>query len=87
MQITNDRRYIIIDAREISVLDFSLFLEEKNTVVYNVDSTKSLVKYIGSPPSYTFIYPTQGPYTSDELKSVQTDEEWPHGDDENVEIP
>ena len=80
MQLTNDRTYIIIDAREVSVLDFSQFLEEQDTVVYNVDNTKSVVKYVGSSPTYQFQYPTQGPYTRDGLKEAQSDTEWPHGD-------
>ncbi|MEL0120034.1 MAG: hypothetical protein VXB01_13930 [Opitutae bacterium] len=80
MEISNDRNYIIIDAREISILDFSQFLESKDTVVYNSDSTKSIVKYTGSAPSYSFTYPTSGPYTRDGLKAAQSESEWPHGD-------
>jgi len=80
MQITNDRRYIIIDAREVSVLDFTEFLEERDTVMYNVDGTKSVVKYVGSAPDYQFQYTIEGPYTRDELRSVQSDTEWPSED-------
>lgn len=80
MQITNDRRYIIIDAREVSVLDFTEFLEERNTVMYNVDGTKSVVKYVGSTPTYRFQYPTQGPFSRDELRLAQSDTEWPYED-------
>ena len=84
MLIQNDRRYIIVDAREIPLIDFSQFLESENTVLYNVDGTKSTVKYSGDAPSYRFTYPTQGPYTLDELLSNQSESEWPHGDDDEV---
>ena len=66
--------------REISTLDFSQFLESRDTVVYNSDGTKFTVKYVGSSPSYTFTHPTSGPYTRDGLKSAQSESEWPHGD-------
>lgn len=80
MQIPNDRRYIIIDAREVSVLDFTEFLEERDTVMYNVDRTKSVVKYVGATPTYRFQYRTLGPYTRDELRFAQSDLEWPFED-------
>lgn len=78
MQITNDRRYIIADAREIDALDFSQFLESKSTVLYNIYRTKFLVKYEGSNPSYAFMYPTEGPFNIQELNAYRTDSEWPY---------
>lgn len=84
MLIQNDRRYIIVDAREIPLIDFSQFLENSDTVLYNVDKTKLTVKYSGSSPSYSFTYPTQGPFTLEELLANQLESEWPHGDDDEI---
>ena len=77
MQLGNNRTYIIIDAREVSILDFSQFLESSDTVLYNVDQTRTVVKYEGAAPSYQFQYSTEGPYTIDELKAAQSLTEWP----------
>lgn len=79
MQLGDNRTYIIIDAREVSILDFSEFLESRDTVLYNVDQTQTVVKYVGAAPSYQFQYTTEGPYTLSELKAAQSYTEWPDG--------
>lgn len=84
MQISNNKTYVIIDAREVDVLDFSEFFESAETLLYNSDETRTVVKYVGSAPSYQFQYPTEGPYTLDELRAAQSYAEWP---DEIEEIP
>jgi len=81
MLLSNNNTYVIADSRELESIDFTQYLESKDTVVYNVDRTKFILKYIGSAPSYEFQYPTLGPYTSDGLKQAQSDTEWPHGDE------
>ncbi len=73
----NDRQYIIADVREYKILDFSQFIEEPDTVLYNSGSTKFTIKYEGASPSYKFIYPIEGPYTIEQLKATQSLEEWP----------
>lgn len=78
----NNRYYIIVDAREYSVLDFSQFIEESTTILYNSGSTRFTVKYEGTTPTYKFVYPIEGPYTIEELKATQSLEEWPDGIDE-----
>jgi|TARA_R100000084_G_scaffold103427_1_gene59447 hypothetical protein len=83
MQLGNNRTYIIIDAREVSILDFSEFLESRDTVLYNSDQTRTVVKYTGSAPSYRFQYPTEGPYTLSELRTAQSYTEWPDEVEEN----
>lgn len=85
MILTNDRSYIIIDSRELDLIDFSLFLESKDKVIYNFDRSKSIVKYTGSQPSYTFIYPIEGPYSVDEVSTIMIPPEWPW--DDEVSIP
>ena len=53
----NNRYYIIVDAREHSVLDFSQFIEESTTILYNSGSTRFTIKYEGTAPTYKFAYP------------------------------
>ena len=44
-------KYVIIDASEVSSVDFSQVCEDSaDTVRYNLDNTKALVKFDGSTP-------------------------------------
>ena len=49
----NNRKYVIIEANEVSSVDFSKVLETSvNTLRYNNDNSKTFVKYEGDQPSF-----------------------------------
>ena len=48
-----NRKYVIIEASEVSSVDFSKVLETSaNTLRYNNDNSKTFVKYEGDQPSF-----------------------------------
>ena len=61
------------------MIDFDLFFESGDTLVYNSDQTKTTIKYLGDMPDYTFQYGIEGPYTIYELIAAQDPVEWPDG--------
>jgi hypothetical protein len=66
------RTYVIIEANEVSSIDFSKVLETSaNTLRYNNDSTKTFVKYRGNQPSFLNGKTT---YTESEIKAILNDE-------------
>ena len=70
------KTYVIINANEVSSIDFSEVLETSaNTLRYNNDSTKTFVKYRGDQPSFLNGKTT---YTESEIKALLNDEqgEW-----------
>lgn len=47
------KKYVIIDASEVSSVDFSQVLEDSaDTIRYSVDRAKALVKFEGDAPSF-----------------------------------
>ena len=47
------RNYVIIDASEVSSVDFNQVLETSaNTLRYNIAGTKTFVKFEGDTPSF-----------------------------------
>lgn len=47
------RNYVIINASEVANVDFDQVLENSaDTLVYNVDGTKTIVKFEGDTPSF-----------------------------------
>tara|TARA_Y100000004_G_scaffold175989_1_gene216075 strand:- start:68 stop:307 length:240 start_codon:yes stop_codon:yes gene_type:complete len=70
------KTYVIINANEVSLINFSEVLETSaNTLRYNNDGTKTFVKYIGNQPSFLNGKTT---YTESEIKALLNDEkgEW-----------
>jgi hypothetical protein len=70
------KTYVIINANEVSSINFSEVLETSaNTLRYNNDSTKTFVKYKGDQPSFLNGKTT---YTESEIKALLNDEqgEW-----------
>ena len=64
--------YVIIEASEVSSVDFSQVCEDSaDTVRYNLDNSKALVKFDGSTPSF-LNEKTQ--YTHTEIRAILTDE-------------
>lgn len=50
---TENRKYIIIDASDISSIDFSQVNEtSENTLRYSIDDSKTFVKFEGETPSF-----------------------------------
>ena len=47
------KKYVIIDASDVSSVDFSQVLEDSaDTIRYSVDRAKALVKFEGDTPSF-----------------------------------
>lgn len=48
-----NRKYVIIDASEVSTINFSQVMEtSENTLRYSVDGTQTIVKFDGDTPSF-----------------------------------
>lgn len=78
MWIPPDRRYFVVDAREIDVVTFEYFLETGwDTCLYSNDGTQSVLKYDDPEPSYEFVYPVQGPYNIEEIFDIVHGPDWP----------
>lgn len=70
------RKYVIIDADEVSSVDFSQVLETSaQTLRYNVDpaGTKTFVKYEGNKPRFLYGKDT---YTHSEILTILATDEW-----------
>ena len=68
-----NRKYVIINASEVSGIDFGKVLEySASTLRYNKDNTKTLVKFEGDTPSF-LNGKTQ--YTYDQILTILNDEE------------
>jgi hypothetical protein len=47
------RKYVIIDKEDVENIQFSLVLENgKDSLRYNIDGTKTFVKFVGDTPSF-----------------------------------
>lgn len=70
----NNRTYVIIEAGDVSGVDFSQVLETSaDTLKYNNDETKTFVKYEGSQPSFLNGKTT---YTHAEILTELAKEDW-----------
>ncbi len=68
------RNYVIIDASEVSSVDFNQVLETSaSTLRYNIAGTKTFVKFEGDTPSF-LAGKTQ--YTHSEILAILAGEEW-----------
>lgn len=70
------KTYCIIDADEVSSVDFSkVFETSADTLRYNVDParTKTFVKYEGNKPSFLYGKET---YTHSQMLTILAGEEW-----------
>ena len=68
------RTYVIIEAGDVSSVDFSQVLETSaNTLRYNKDDSKTFVKYEGSQPSFLNGKTT---YTHAEILTELAKDEW-----------
>ena len=68
------RNYVIIDASEVSSVDFDQVLETSaETLRYNVAGTKTFVKFEGETPSFL---EGKTSYTHSEMLEILAGEEW-----------
>ena len=72
------RNYVIIDASEVSNVDFNQVLEASaDALIYNLDGTKTIVKYEGEQPS-SLSGKTE--YTHSEILAILSGDEWTPSD-------
>ena len=68
------RTYVILDATEVSSIDFDQVLETSaDTLSYSLDGTKTFVKFEGDTPSFLIGEPQ---YTHAEILEVLSGSEW-----------
>lgn len=68
------RTYVILDATEVSSIDFDQVLETSaDTLSYSLDGTKTFVKFEGDTPSFLIGEPQ---YTHSEMLEVLSGAEW-----------
>ena len=70
----SNRQHVIINADEVSAVDFDQVLETSaDTLRYSVDGTKTLVKFEGDTPSFLIGEPQ---YTHAEILNILDGPEW-----------
>ena len=75
------RKYVIINASEVSSVDFSKVMETSvDTLRYSLDNSKTFVKFEGDTPSF-LNGKTQ--YSHSEILTILAGEDW----HEELEIP
>ena len=68
------RKYVIINANEVSSVDFSQVLETSaDTLRYKLDGSQTLVKFEGSTPSFL---DGKTQYTQSEIKTILQNSDW-----------
>lgn len=68
------RNYVIIDASEVSSVNFDQVLETSpETLRFSVDGTKALLKFVGDTPSFL---EGKTQYTHSEMLTILAGEEW-----------
>ena len=68
------RTYVIIDASEVSSVDFDQVAETSaDTLRYSLDGTKTFVKYEGTQP---FFLLGKTEYTHEEILPIMQSAEW-----------
>ena len=68
------RKYVILEASEASSIDFDKVLETSaDTLRWNLDNTKTFVKYGGNKPGFLYGKPT---LTNAEILAVLAGSEW-----------
>jgi len=68
------RTYVIIDASEVSSVDFDQVAETSaDTIRYSLDGTKTFVKYEGTQP---FFLLGKTEYSHEEILSILSGPEW-----------
>ena len=69
-----NRKYVIIDASEVSSVDFSQVNETSaNSLRYSVDNSQTFVKFDGDTPSFLS---GKTLYTHSEIRTILTGTDW-----------
>ena len=69
-----NRKYVIIEASEVSSVDFSLVLQTSaDTLRYNLAGTQALLKFEGNTPSFL---EGKTQYTHSEILDILGGEDW-----------
>jgi hypothetical protein len=69
-----NRKYVIINADEVSSVDFSQVEEtSENTLRYSVDGSQTFVKFEGDTPSFL---DGKTQYSHSEILSILATDEW-----------
>lgn len=72
------RKYVIIEASEVSSIDFNQVLEtSEDTLRYSLDGTQTFVKFNGETPSFLTGRPQ---YNREEILSVLSGDDWTDAD-------
>ena len=72
------RTYVIIDASEVSSVDFNQVLNRNSDYVsYSLDGSKAYVKFEGDTPSFLIGEPQ---YTREEMLNILSGPEWTDSD-------
>lgn len=72
------RNYVIIDASEVSSIDFNQVLETSaDTLRYNLAGTQTFVKFEGDTPSFL---EGKTAYDRSEMLTILANEEWSSDD-------
>ena len=70
----NNLQYVIIDASEVSSVDFDQVLETSaDTLRYSLDGTQTFVKYEGTQPSFLL---GKTEYNQEEILTILSGPEW-----------
>ena len=70
----NSRTYVILDASEVSSVDFDQVIQNsEDTLRYSVDGSKFIVKYEGTQP---FFLLGKTEYTHEEILTILSGPEW-----------
>ena len=69
-----NRKYVIIEASEVSTVDFSKVHETSaSTLRYSLDNSKTFVKFEGNIPSFL---DGKTQYSKSEMVAILNSEEW-----------
>ena len=69
-----NRKYVIIDASEVSSVNFSEVMETSaDTLRYSVDDSQTLVKFTGDTPSFL---DGKTQYSHSEIRNILSGPEW-----------
>ena len=70
----NNRTYVIIEADDVSTVDFDEVLETSaDTLRWSVDESQTFVKFVGDTPSFL---DGKTQYNHDEIRAVLATEDW-----------
>ena len=77
MIVPQSRRYVVIDAADLSKVNFSQVEEDETTPLrYSIDGRKVILKYDGSQPSSISAIKNKTVYTYAEIITLLNSRDW-----------